>query len=210
MALSEQRQLALDKKLNHAMAILLPLVEAGGIAYGTYVVVYLVCVRYLIDPDLQLEPRRATGIALIVVYCILLLIFAITFLRLLQVIWVNPGVVPLGDTSSEKQAASTKHFDRLDAYTCDYQGWPLWCDKCHNWKPDRAHHSSQLGRCVRRMDHFCPYAGGIISESSHKFFVQFLFYGFLYTGYCLIVLAVFLAERSKQVRYIDCIMPGRC
>jgi palmitoyltransferase len=47
------------------------------------------------------------------------------------------------------------------------------------------------------MDHFCPWAGGIISQTSHKFFVQFLFYGFVYAGYMTIVIACSLAERSK-------------
>lgn len=193
--------MAMDKRANQVMAILLPLIEAGAIGYATYVILYLVCIQYLIHPSskLALEPRSATGIALMVVYCVLLLVFALAFLRMLQVIWMRPGVTTLGDPASEKQAASTKYFDRLDAYICDYQGWPLWCDKCHNWKPDRSHHSSQLGRCVRRMDHYCPYAGGIISETSHKFFVQFLFYGSLYTGYVLIVMAVFLAERRRKV-----------
>jgi palmitoyltransferase len=201
MAISEQRQMRMDQKANQVMAVLLPLLEVGGIAYGTYAVIYLLCVQYLLRPsaDLHIEPRNATGIALIVVYSILLLVFGITFLRMLQIIWTNPGLVPVGDAATEKEGASTKHFDLLDAYICDYKGAPLWCETCHNWKPDRAHHSSQLGRCIRRMDHYCPYAGGIVSETSHKFFVQFLFYGFLYTGYVLIVMAVFLAERSKHV-----------
>jgi palmitoyltransferase len=201
MAISEQRKLRMDQKANQIMAILLPLLEVGGLAYATYVLIYLVCVQYLIQPsrDLHIEPRKATGIALLVVYCLLLLLWAVTLMRLLQVIWTNPGVVPLGDPACEKEGASTKYFDRLDAYICDYEGYPLWCPMCHNWKPDRTHHSSQLGRCVKRMDHFCPYAGGIISETSHKFFVQLLFYGFLYTGYVLIVMAVFLAERSRKV-----------
>lgn len=204
MAISVERQRRMDQKLNQVMAVLLPLFEVGGIAYTTYVVNYLLCVRYLLSPskDLNIEPRNATGIALIVVYSILLLAMCIAFLRMVQVIWTNPGLVPLGNPSTEKEGASRKHFDQLDAYICDYEGAPLWCEHCHNFKPDRAHHSSQLGRCVRRMDHYCPYAGGIVSETSHKFFVQFLFYGFLYTGFIVIVMAVFLAERSKQVRRI--------
>jgi palmitoyltransferase len=173
---------------SHAAAVLLPLFEIGGIAYATYTLIYLVGVQYLLDPspELFIKPRKATGIALIVVYCLLLLFCLIAFLRMVQVIWMNPGLVPLGDPATEKEQASRKHFDQ-------------WCDSCHNWKPDRAHHSTQQGRCVRRMDHFCPYAGGIISETSHKFFVQFLFYGSLYTGFVLIVMAVFLAERGSQV-----------
>ena len=34
-----------------------------------------------------------------------------------------------------------------------------YCRHCKAWKPDRAHHCRQLGRCVLRMDHFCPWVG---------------------------------------------------
>lgn len=209
MAMSEEKRLRMDQKANQIMAILLPLLEAAGIGYATYVQIYLVCVQYLMHPDSDypILTRTAIGIALIVVYCVLLFIFCVSFLRVLQVIWTDPGLVPLGDGEVHKEALdgteswrpSTRYFDRYDAYICDYQGAPLWCEKCRNWKPDRAHHSSQLGRCVRRMDHFCPYAGGIISETNHKFFIQFLFYGAVYTLFILVTWAVFLAERRKKV-----------
>ncbi|KAF2732360.1 zf-DHHC-domain-containing protein, partial [Polyplosphaeria fusca] len=185
----------LDRRLNQIMAVLMPLIELGLMGFTTYVLVYNLCIEHLIRPRNGQE-RRSTGIALIVVYCVLLVPVLLTFMRLLHVVWSNPGVVPFGNRSSEKQTASTKYFDRLDAYVCDFDGRPLWCDKCNNWKPDRAHHSSQIGRCIRRMDHFCPYAGGIISETSHKFFIQFLFYTAIYTGYVMIVMAIFLAERK--------------
>lgn len=195
----------MDQKTNQIAAVLLPLLEFGGIGYVTWVIVYLICTRYLINPpsNASIPTRKSTGIALIVVYAVLLFPFLVTFLRMLQVIWTDPGLVALGDKEAQEkgaQGASTRYFDRLDAYVCDYQGAPLWCDKCRNWKPDRTHHSSQLGRCVRRMDHFCPYAGGIIGETTHKLFMQFLFYGSLYTGFALVVVAVFFAERVQKVR----------
>ncbi|KAH7130545.1 DHHC palmitoyltransferase-domain-containing protein [Dendryphion nanum] len=204
MAISEERQNELDRKANQIMSIILPLLEVGGLGYASYVVIYLICVNYLLNPSTSLQdrgitPRTSTGIALIVIYCVLILVFSITFLRLIQVIWTNPGYIPLGDPTSEKQTAPRKHFDRLDGYECDHQGSPLWCERCHSFKPDRTHHSAQLGRCVRRMDHYCPYAGGIISETSHKFFIQFLFYGFLYTGFVLIVTAYYFAERKHKL-----------
>lgn len=205
MAISEQRQQRMDQKANQIMAVVLPLLEFGGIGYVTWVVVYLICTQYLMHPpdDAAIPTRRPTGTALIVVYCVLLVPFLVSFLRMLQVIWTDPGLVPLGDKEAQEKGAagaSTRYFDRLDAYICDYNGDPLWCQHCKNYKPDRAHHSSQMGRCVRRMDHFCPYAGGIIGETTHKFFVQFLFYGSLYTGFSLIVTAVFFAERMREVR----------
>lgn len=199
---------AMEQKIGQATSVVLPLLELGALGYETYVVVYLICVQYLIDPsediqrDFDIRPRRSTGIALIVVYAILLLFLIIAWARLLQLIWSKPDLIPLGDPSLEKTDANTKGFgfDQYDAYICDYQGLPLWCEKCHNWKPDRAHHCKELGRCVKKMDHYCPWAGGIIAETTHKFFMQFVAYASLYTTFTWIVVAIFFAERNSKVR----------
>lgn len=41
--------------------------------------------------------------------------------------------------------------------------------------------------------------GGVVSESSHKFFLQFVFYTALFCGFNLVVLANFLAELRHEV-----------
>ncbi|KAJ8113634.1 hypothetical protein OPT61_g4269 [Boeremia exigua] len=197
-------QSALEQRIGQSTSVIMPLLELGAIGYVTWVLVYQICIQYLIDPSMELsrdfnvQPRRATGIALIVVYAILLLLFLVPWARLIQVIWSKPDLVPLGDTSMEKTGITTSWLGEYDVYICDYEGMPLWCDKCHNWKPDRAHHCKELGRCVRKMDHYCPWAGGIIAESTHKFFMQFVSYGALYTAYVWIVTAVFLADRISK------------
>lgn len=48
-------------------------------------------------------------------------------------------------------------FTSREVFVCDSRGFPIWCSICNNWKPDRTHHCSEVGRCVRRMDHFCPW-----------------------------------------------------
>lgn len=195
----------LDQRIGLATSVIMPLLEWGAMGFVTYVLVYLICVQYLINPSedmrqsFNVEPQRATGIALTVIYAILVVLLLIPWLRLIQVIWAKPDLIPLGDPSREKLDTSTKAFDKYDAYICDYEGLPLWCDKCHNFKPDRTHHCKELGRCVRKMDHYCPWAGGIIGESTHKSFLQFVFFGALYTTYVWIVLAVFLSDRSSKV-----------
>lgn len=198
----------MEQRVAQGTSVVMPLLEIGAMGYVTWVLVFRICVQYLINPpedirrDYGVQPRRSTGIVLIVIYAILLLLVLVPFLRLLQLIWSEPDLVPLGDPSREKSSASTKGFtfDQYDAYICDYEGVPLWCDKCINWKPDRSHHCSELGRCVRRMDHYCPWAGGIIGESTHKSFMQFVSSVALYTTYVWIVVAVFLADRNSKVR----------
>ncbi|KAI4611757.1 hypothetical protein J4E83_008008 [Alternaria metachromatica] len=198
---------AMEQNIGQATSVILPLLEFGALGYETYVVVYLICVQYLINPsediqrDFGIRPRRSTGIALIVVYAILLLLLMVAWLRLLQLVWSKPDLITLGNPSVDKADASTKGFgfDQYDAYICDYQGVPLWCERCHNWKPDRAHHCKELGRCVKKMDHYCPWAGGIIAETTHKFFMQFVAYASLYTTFTWIVVAIFFAERSSKM-----------
>ena len=198
-------QSALEQRLGQSTSVIMPLLELGAIGYVTWVLVYQICIQYLIDPsaelrqDFNVQPRRATGIALIVIYAILLLLLLVPWSRLIQVIWSKPDVIPLGNTSLEKKEVTTSWLGDYGAYICDYEGMPLWCDKCHNWKPDRTHHCKELGRCVRKMDHYCPWAGGIIAETTHKFFMQFVFFGALYTAYTWIVTAVFLGERISKV-----------
>ncbi|CAI6300397.1 unnamed protein product [Periconia digitata] len=194
----------LDQKVGRIFAVLMPILELGAIGFSTYVFVYLLCIQYLLAPSSTFQrdgisQRSSTGIALITLFFILLVIFLLAWMRLIQTIWTNSGVLPVGDLSVEKGDASARYFDKYAAYTCDYEGRPKWCDKCHNYKPDRAHHCRELNRCVQRMDHYCPWAGGIISETSHKYFIQFVFYGMLWTGYMLIPMAYFLAERIRLV-----------
>jgi palmitoyltransferase len=48
-------------------------------------------------------------------------------------------------------------FYTKDIFTCEMDGKPRWCASCMNWKPDRSHHCTNSGRCVKKMDHFCPW-----------------------------------------------------
>ena len=48
-------------------------------------------------------------------------------------------------------------FYSRDVFVCQTDGRPAWCSTCLNWKPDRAHHCREIERCVRKMDHFCPW-----------------------------------------------------
>ncbi len=41
--------------------------------------------------------------------------------------------------------------------------------------------------------------GGIIGETSFKFFIQFLAYGALYCAFVLVVMAIYVAEGTRQV-----------
>ena len=102
------------------------------------------------------------------------------------------------DGATSEQRPSLQEFFKRDAFVCQGDGRPAWCSHCQNWKPDRAHHCREVDRCVRKMDHFCPWVGGIISETSFKFFIQFVGWATIYCFFVLITTAIFIAEHQRE------------
>lgn len=132
--------------------------------------------------------------AFLVLYFLFFLLMAAAYIRTFFTVQLNPAVVPLApEEQTEREAAEKlrkRHkrnrdvedralappdpnpdspgleaFYSKDVFLCEVDGRPKWCSECQHWKPDRSHHSSDLGRCVRKMDHFCPWVGGMVSET---------------------------------------------
>jgi palmitoyltransferase len=117
----------------------------------------------------------------------------------------------LDDSSGESHVSRHKHrrsvpdaafqvqnFWQKDVFICQYDGRPPFCSHCYNFKNDRVHHCSELDRCVYKMDHFCPWVGGIVSETSFKYFIQFTFYTALFCLHTLVFTAYYYAERRRR------------
>mmetsp|Transcript_4947 Transcript_4947/g.6823 ORF Transcript_4947/g.6823 Transcript_4947/m.6823 type:complete len:501 (-) Transcript_4947:355-1857(-) len=65
------------------------------------------------------------------------------------------------------------------------------CRKCNdNYKPPRAHHDSVTGRCIVKMDHYCPWVGNAVGALNHKFFVLFISYTFMTSLISLLLLLI--------------------
>lgn len=67
----------------------------------------------------------------------------------------DDGSVSMPTTT--KPAPGLQDFFKRDLFICQGDGRPIWCHTCLNWKPDRTHHCREIDRCVRKMDHFCPW-----------------------------------------------------
>jgi palmitoyltransferase len=198
---------------------IIPIILAGCIGFATYVVVKHICVDFFLSSQHQ----PGTAIAFLVLYFVFLLLTLISYVRVFVIIQLDPGVTPLGQSAAHQKAEGKKRSGRekdveaanryeprpdgnpdspgleafysKDVFVCETDGRPRWCSTCCNWKLDRAHHCSELQRCVRKMDHYCPWVGGIVAETSFKFFVQFTFYT---TLYCIVTLvAAILCFRLK-------------
>jgi palmitoyltransferase len=60
-------------------------------------------------------------------------------------------------TAADEASRDLQDYYGKDLFVCEGNGRPIWCTSCMNWKPDRAHHCREIDRCVRKMDHFCPW-----------------------------------------------------
>lgn len=135
---------------------------------------------------------------ILILYFIIFLLMIATYLRTLLTITFDCGVVPLGPLAVERRKNSSskgkgsqrsvdtegypywagpdldpdspglEQFYTKDVFVCESDGRPKWCSECCNWKPDRVHHSSEVDRCVYRMDHYCPWVGGMIGENGES------------------------------------------
>ncbi|KAI4749566.1 hypothetical protein E4T50_00154 [Aureobasidium sp. EXF-12298] len=155
---------------------MLPPVIVGIVAYVTYVVVVVLC----------------GCAAVVLIFFLWFLIFmAVSFVGTIYNAYLDPGVLSTADTrDSERQtnnpfewvhgllrkihaAPSLESFHEQAFFECDESGKPLWCDYCKHWKPNRAHHSRMLDRCVLKFDHYCPWIGGYTTATNFKTFLLF-------------------------------------
>jgi palmitoyltransferase len=90
-----------------------------------------------------------------------------------------------------------------EIFVCESDGLPRYCIHCNCWKPDRSHHCSEVGRCVWRMDHFCPWVGGVVAETSYRYFYQVVVYGSLYCLFLIITLGILINECNQDHEGLD-------
>lgn len=100
----------------------------------------------------------------------------------------NPGAVPMGarPLQSNLEEAAAGDEDNAIIIERDYIRGGLQrrrgvrrCRQCNdNYKPSRAHHDSVTGRCIVKMDHFCPWVGNAVGIYNHK--VRILFFTFFF------------------------------
>lgn len=95
----------------------------------------------------------------------------------------DPGTVPLPQSRvdfSDIHCAESG-FKNVD--------WTV-CTRCETFRPPRAHHCRICQRCIRRMDHHCPWINNCVGERNQKYFIQFLVYVGVLSAYAIILIVI--------------------
>ncbi|XP_017858521.1 PREDICTED: palmitoyltransferase ZDHHC3-like [Drosophila arizonae] len=127
----------------------------GALIYADYVVI-----QWIIITAMPLSIWAPFHVVLF--HAIVLLVF----LSHSKAVFTDPGIVPL---------PSNRPFSEIPSGEVHGSEWTV-CSRCKTHRPPRAHHCSTCQRCIRRMDHHCPWINNCVGEGNQKYFLQFLFY----------------------------------
>lgn len=105
----------------------------------------------------------------------------------------DPGFVPLStskiDFSSDLEKGDPNQKKKSKKEAPAINEWTV-CTKCEVYRPPRSHHCRTCRRCVRRMDHHCPWINNCVGELNFKYFFLFLVYTGLLCVYGIILIVV--------------------
>eukprot|EP01126_Amoeba_proteus_P014454 TRINITY_DN1633_c0_g3_i3.p1 TRINITY_DN1633_c0_g3~~TRINITY_DN1633_c0_g3_i3.p1 ORF type:complete len:190 (-),score=18.66 TRINITY_DN1633_c0_g3_i3:132-701(-) len=95
----------------------------------------------------------------------------------------SPGIVPPGWapnlTSTQRELFFQGKYITRKIHGTNSPFEPRWCSICEAFKPPRSHHCRELGACILKMDHYCPWIDNCVGYRNHKFFILFVFYASL-------------------------------
>ncbi|ADM12152.1 DHHC zinc finger domain-containing protein [Encephalitozoon intestinalis ATCC 50506] len=84
----------------------------------------------------------------------------------LSAIYLMLSILYRGHVESNSEAINLIDHDEIKRF----------CKKCRNHKPERAHHCSSCGHCIKKMDHHCFWINNCVNYDNQGHFIRFLFF----------------------------------
>lgn len=109
----------------------------------------------------------------------------------IRAVLTDPGALPLFPS---KLDFSDLHSSKSG---CDYIDWTV-CTRCEIYRPPRAHHCRICRRCIRKMDHHCPWINNCVGERNQKYFLQFLIYVGVLSAYAMVLVCISWAMECRE------------
>lgn len=148
------------------------LMTYGAVLYADYVVV-----RWIV---LQTMPESLWGSLHVVLFNTVIFLL---FMAHARAVFSDPGIVPL---PNHRIDFSDEHSE--GGSIAPKEDWTI-CTRCEMYRPPRAHHCRICKHCIRRMDHHCPWINNCVGEKNQKYFIQFLIYVGMLSGYAISLVA---------------------
>ncbi|CBY32299.1 unnamed protein product [Oikopleura dioica] len=161
-----------------------------SVGYANFVVIF-----HIASPCFSL-PTALT-------FCIIFAVFSLGLVAShIQCMITDPGYVPVPDVKIDFSDTGSRKIRDDDWTVCQR------CEICPSlslrsrfkrksranlhpwWRPPRAYHCKVCKRCVRKMDHHCPWVNNCVGEKNQRFFVLFLVYTLLLCGVAGLVIAL--------------------
>lgn len=138
-------------------------------------------------------------------------LFMLVVIAHARTMFTDPGIVPISKNSHAKNRRPNSRHEGTDSEDSDSERemmmlrrdndrlgeeWSV-CTRCETFRPPRAHHCRICKRCIRKMDHHCPWVNNCVGEYNQKFFLQFLFYVALSSTYSLLTIVLSWAYHNE-------------
>ncbi|CCH42413.1 Palmitoyltransferase PFA5 [Wickerhamomyces ciferrii] len=175
------------------LKIIIPVLITCGMIYLSWVYSYFICWN-----EIYKHHSKSTGIGLIIGNILfILLIYGIWF----QILIIGPGKqpkVPLFRILQNVDETGYNCIEPPEYFMCSKDGFPIWCSECQSIKIDRSHHSSDLGYCIPKMDHFCTFLGAVIGKENYHLFIQLCWWWLCYFIFIGISMACFTKQYKDR------------
>lgn len=114
----------------------------------------------------------------------------------LKAVLMDPGRVPL--------PSSRLDFSDLHSNKNEYEDseWTV-CTRCETFRPPRAHHCRICKRCIRKMDHHCPWVNNCVGDRNQKYFLQFLVYVGILAIYSIVLIVIAWMAPDDDISLAD-------